>query len=236
VVPIGPLTQTGPQIISALNGNTPSPLNFTPLQCGLQGMLAACQAFMAQRGVRCVAVFVTDGNTTDAAPSGCDINLQNLLNMVAQGNAQGVQSYALGVVSSSMTFVNQVAQAGGTNTGFDVTQGIDAFIAALNSIRSHVAIETQLDCQWGIPPPTGGQTLDPSKVNLQFTPEGGTAQQIPQVTSQADCAAAGNAWYYDDPSSPTSVLVCPQTCDMLKNSTNGQIELLLGCETVVWGK
>jgi hypothetical protein len=236
VVPIGPITQTGPQIVNAMNSNTPNPLNFTPLQCGLQGMISACQAFMQQTGERCVAVFVTDGNTADPAPPGCDTNTANLLNIVSQGNAAGVTTYALGVVSGAMAFVNQVAQAGGTNTGFDVTQGSQAFLAALNSIRSSVAVQTTLDCQWIIPDSTTGQTIDPSKVNLNFTPGGGTAQQIAQVPSQSDCAAAGNGWYYDDPTNPTQVLVCPQTCDMLKASTDGQVDLLFGCDTVVWVK
>jgi hypothetical protein len=174
---------------------------------------------------------VTDGNTADPAPPGCNFDTNFLLNIVAQGNAQGVQTYALGMVPSSMTFVNQIAQAGGTNAAFDATQGTAAFVAALN-----VAIATTLDCQWNIPPPPNGQRLDPTKVNLQFTAGGATPQQIVKVPSASDCAAAGNGWYFDDPNNPTQVLVCPQTCDMLKASTDGQVDLLLGCESIVWVK
>jgi len=77
VVQIGPIAQTGPPIINAMNSNTPQALYFTPLQCGLQGMISACQAFMQQTGERCVAVFVTDGNTTDPPPlnATCDVIL-----------------------------------------------------------------------------------------------------------------------------------------------------------------
>jgi hypothetical protein len=234
VVPIGPIAQTGPQINAAMNANAPNPLNFTPLQCGLQGMIDACVAFMAQRGMQCVGVFVTDGNTQDPTYPGCDTNITNLLKIVSDGQTKKVKTFALGLVSGALQFVDQVAQAGGTNKGFDLTQGgAQAFVAALNAIRATVTTQTKLPCQWFVPPSPGGQTLDPNKVNLQFSPSpGAPPQPVGHVASQSDCAAAGGGWYYDNPNAPTKVIACPETCTLLTNSKDGQVDLIFGCKTI----
>src|SRR5207247_588700 len=130
----------------------------------------------------------------------CDTNLANLLKIVSDGYAKGVKSFALGLVSGSLTFVNQVAQAGGTNSAFDVQSGTQAFVAALDAIRAATAAQTTLPCQWLIPSTSpDGHAIDPSKINLAFVAtDGGTAEPIGHVTSEADCAAAGSGWYYDD--------------------------------------
>ena len=218
-----------------MNGNAPAPLNFTPLQCGFKGMIDACVAFTAQRQMQCVAVFVTDGNTQDPAYLGCDTNITNLLQIVSDGLAKNVKTFALGLVPGALGFVDQVAQAGGTNTGFDVTQGgTQAFVAALNAIRGTITTKTTLPCQWSIPPSPGGQTLDPFKVNLQFTQApGAPPQQINYVASESDCAAKGSGWYYDNPSAPTKAIACPQTCTLLTNSRDGQVDLVFGCKIII---
>jgi hypothetical protein len=235
LVPIGPIAQTGPQINAGMNGNAPAPLNFTPLQCGLKAMIDACVTFTAQRGMQCVAVFVTDGNTQDPAYLGCDTNITNLLAIVSDGQAKKVKTFALGLVPGALGFVNQVAQAGGTTMGFDVTQGgTQAFVAALNAIRGTITTKTTLPCQWSVPPSPGGQMLDPNKVNLHFTPAPGSPPQaVRQVGSESDCAAAGAGWYYDNPSAPTKAIACPQTCTLLSNSRDGQVDLVFGCKTIV---
>lgn len=98
------------------------------------------------------------------------------------------------------------------------------FIDALNKIRG-----AALACEYLIPTPEGG-TIDPEKVNVTFTPEGGQPEQWPKYASQAACPATGNGWYYDNDTSPTKILLCPSTCSMVKN-TKGQVDVLFGCAT-----
>lgn len=234
-VPIGPITQTGPMIDSVMSASTTTPtLIDTPLQCGLQGMIDGCLAYMQQHGEQCVAVFVTDGNTSDPTPAGatCDTNAANLLNIVSAGYAKGVKTFALSLVSDALSFVNQVAQAGGTNSAFDVQAGTSVFVAALDAIRSSVAVQTTLPCQWLIPTPADGQAFDPMMLNVQFVAtDGATPEPIGRVTSAADCAAAGGGWYYGDNANPTKVLACPQTCTVLTSAPAGVVEFVFGCYT-----
>ena len=46
------------------------------------------------------------------------------------------------------------------------------------------------------------------------------------------CTAAGG-WYYDNPASPTKIILCPATCDEVKTFNEASIEIVLGCATVV---
>jgi hypothetical protein len=87
-----------------------------------------------------------------------------------------------------------------------------------------------LPCQWKIPPTPAGQQFDPQKVNVRFTPKGGSPQDFGYV-AQADCSRASNAWYFDNPNQPTQVFVCPTTCDMLKASAGAEVDVSFGCAT-----
>jgi hypothetical protein len=238
-------------MIQAYNTGTPPQgglfggTNFTPTECALRGMINQCLQFMANSptGEQCVTVLVTDGT-----PTKCDTNQQNLITIAKEGHDRGVTTYVLGLPGSDANFLNQIANVGGTNAAIDVSGGSASFINALNNIRQAIAvttsttistptvISTPLPCQWKIPPVMGaGQVFDPTKVNVQITPAGATApQSFGYVNSAADCTrAVGDAWYYDDPTAPTQVLACPQTCNgVLKNSAGSTVEVLFGCERV----
>jgi hypothetical protein len=71
-------------------------------------------------------------------------------------------------------------------------------------------------------------------VNLQLTPPpgAGSPTQFGHLDTPADCSRASQGWYYDDAANPQQVLVCPQTCDLLKSSTGARVDILFGCETI----
>jgi hypothetical protein len=223
VVEIGPVSQTGSQLTAAMNNNQPNPLNFTPTECALIGMVSHCEDWTKKTGEQCVAILVTDGN-----PTLCTGDSNALAKIVADGKAQGVTTFVLGLPGSNASVLDPIAQAGGSSASIDVSGGPQAFIAALNSIRGQVTVGTALPCQWKIPPPPNGQAFDPQKVNVRFTPPGGAPQDFGYV-SQADCARASNAWYFDDPNQPTQVLVCDSTCAMLKASQGAEVDVSFGC-------
>jgi len=226
IVEIGPSAQNAPKLNSAMTSNQPNPLNLTPTECGLMGMISHCEDWTKKTGEQCVAVLVTDGN-----PTLCTGDVNALSMIVADGKAAGVTTFVLGLPGSNASVLDPIAQAGGTNTSIDVSGGPTAVISALNSIRTKVAVGTPLPCQWKIPAPPDGQTFDPNKVNVRYTPQNGTPQDFGYV-NQADCARASNAWYFDDPNKPTQVLVCPTTCDMLKASTGSQVDVSFGCARI----
>src|SRR5262249_14585539 len=78
----------------------------------------------------------------------------------------------------------------------------------------------ELSCTFAIPPPPDGEALDPSKVNFVYTPAGGSPMTIANVGSMAGCGAGGG-WYYDNPTAPTQIIVCPATCTTLQHDPMG---------------
>jgi hypothetical protein len=231
VVPIAPLPGNAQPMIDAMNQQAPnSPVTLTPTECGLNGMIQQCQTYMANSptGEQCVAILVTDGT-----PTQCDTNQQNLINIAAQGAANGVLVFSLGLPGADMNFLNQIAQAGGTGASLDVTLGPQAFIDALNSIRDTVTTVTQLDCTWLLPNPTNGQTVDQSKVNVEFQADGIPTMSFGQVPNAGECPNFTNGWYYDEaPGGQPSISACDDTCNMIKGSTGGRVDVILGCNTV----
>jgi len=244
LVPIAALPGNATPLINGYGTADPTNIggNNTPTECALRGMINTCLRFQSTSatGEQCVAVLITDGT-----PTRCSTDQQTLINVVQQGHDLGVTTYVLGLPGSDINFLNQVANVGGTSAAIDVTAGTQAFIAALNNIRQAVSVQTTtqvstpvvistpLPCKWGVPTPPAGQTFDPAKVNVQFTPPGGAPVRFGHVTSAAACdQATKDAWYYNDENNPTEVLACPNACNgTLKNSAGAQVELLFGCAT-----
>lgn len=103
--------------------------------------------------------------------------------------------------------------------------------AVIDSITDGVIAGAKaLPCQWTIPEPPGGKTLDPEQVNMVFTSGAGKEQPIFAVDAPADCGAEWGGWYYDDPAAPTEIQVCPTTCATMRLDAKATVDLAFGCE------
>ena len=179
-----------------------------------------------------VAVLATDGQPTQCEP----LDAGGIASIAASGNPL-ISTFVIGVVapndSQAIDVLNEVAAAGGTQTAFLVdpqTQDVGtAFLDALNEIRG-----SALACEYKVPQPEGGQTIDYAQVNVDHTPQGGSSGTVFYVGSEANCDPEQGGWYYDvDPAggTPTKILVCPSTCDVFK--TGGEVNIRVGCATVI---
>lgn len=222
-----------------------APFGFdTPMEGALRGVTQYCDRFqMENPDEQCVAVLITDG-----APSGCNEDFGQLAQIAADAFSSGVLTYAVGLLGSDFTLLNQIAMSGGgedcdpgANFACDVTANSDLLVDALNKIRDTVTtietrietvttvVETPLECEWEIPPsPTG--TFDREKVNVQLSSMSANAVTLGKVAS--DVACAQNGWRYDDPSAPTRIIACEQTCEMIRATPQAKVDILLGCQTI----
>lgn len=100
-----------------------------------------------------------------------------------------------------------------------------------NALQDAVAEGSQLPCNFALPAPPEGEQLNTDEVNVAYTPAGGTETILPRVDSASECGSA-LGWYYDDPSSPSQIVVCPAACDLF-TSGDGSVDLAFGCATVV---
>jgi hypothetical protein len=128
--------------------------------------------------------------------------------------------------------LDAIAVGGGTGpTAYLVaTGGADALTAALNVIKGTAVSRT-----YNVPK-TSGPALDFSKVNVQATIGlNGTAALVGRVDNFAACGAQ-NGWYYDQPVGggvpPTTITLCPATCDPLKSTNGSTLQILIGCKAV----
>jgi hypothetical protein len=110
---------------------------------------------------------------------------------------------------------------------------IQDFGPVFQDMATSIVQNTQLSCEYPIPPVPGGGTIDPTKVNVNYTPGGGQPQPILYVPNGASGCGMNGGWYYDDPINPTKIIICPTTCMTLQSDPNGMVEVLFGCDTQV---
>jgi hypothetical protein len=104
------------------------------------------------------------------------------------------------------------------------------FAPVFANMATAVMQHTQISCTFDVPEPSAGPIV-PSETNVDFIPApGSTPQAIYNVPSAQDCTINGG-WYFDNPSDPSTITLCPTTCDAVKQSTEGEVRIKYGCET-----
>jgi hypothetical protein len=210
----------------ALDANMPA--NNTPTVPALSGAIQYVTGYQQTHpGRQTAIVFATDGE-----PVGCMQNNNTLAGAVRVAAAAlaampPIRTYVLGV-GPALGNLNQIAAAGGTGQAYLVESGGSAdLITKLNEIR-----KSALTCDYQIPV-IPGKPLDLNLVNIETrVGANGMAQLIKRVDSPAQCGSAGG-WYFDNPSAPTKIQLCPATCDPLLATMGSQLKVLIGCRVVI---
>ena len=224
-VEIAPL----PGVASSINASlgTHSPSTSTPTSAALQGAVDHAKAWAQAHVSDAVAVILA----TDGDPTECDTSLSDIdaIAATAFGGTPKIPTFVIGV-GTDVSNLNGIAAAGGSTSAYLVDTGMNVnqqFLDAMNAIR-HAA----LGCAYTIP--MGSGPVDYSQVNVVYQPgNGGQPQTLPYVTSQANCPSSGNGWYYDNPAAPTEIILCSSTCTTIEADTMGEVDITLGCATVV---
>jgi hypothetical protein len=222
-----------------IEGHEPS--GDTPTAPALAGAIDhAKQWATAHPDHKVVVLLATDGLPTECIademndPSG----IAGVVEAATAGidGSPSIPTFVIGVFASTdadaRPNLDAIASAGGTETAFlvDTSQNVEAgFLAALDAVRG-----TRLACEFAIPAPAAGKTLDYQQVNVRFT-DAGNQETLLYWASVDDCDPATGGWYYDvDPAegTPTSIIACPVSCGAFQAATNGSVEIQLGCTTV----
>jgi Mg-chelatase subunit ChlD len=246
-VGIGRLPDHAQAIIDSLGDHAPTGLG-TPIEGALRGVTEFCKQFQTDNSdEKCVAVLVTDGKPELSL--GCSSDHNTLAGIAGAAHTAGVTTFAVGLQGADFSLLDQIAMQGGAPDcddgsayACDVSSGAGKLVDALAKIRDTVTVvethtETQtevqdmpLPCEWQIPEPPKGQNFDRDKVNVHLTAPG-TDLSFGKVASEASCKAKG--WHYDDPSAPTRIVACPQTCDLIQSTPQAEIQILLGCAAML---
>jgi hypothetical protein len=229
-IEIAPLPGVGSLITQSLS-NHGTPNTATPTPPALQGAIQHATSWAtAHPSDVTIVILATDGD-----PSECPIPTNSTASLLSQveaiaasGAAQTpkVLTFVIGVGKDTAN-LDGIAQSGGTGSAFivDTTQNVSQqFLAALDKIRG-----AALGCQYKIPVPKSGGSVNFDQVNVEFT-SGGKTEVVPQVSDKGKCPSSGDAWYYDNPTSPSQILLCTTTCGTV--SAGGELDVLTGCQTV----
>lgn len=201
-----------------------TPAGGTPTLPAIRGAIDHARDLRAQAaatdGGKVAIVLVTDGE-----PNDCFSSVLSVAAQVAAVKDQ-IPTYVIGV--GNLLGLNAIAQAGGTKQAYIVStnnpaQTTQELQKALAAIRG-----SALACDYAVPAPPVGKTLDLATVNVVYTP--GVPGAAGETLSY-DKACAGAGWRYDNPGAPTRIELCPTTCNRLRTDEEPKVEIALGCVT-----
>jgi hypothetical protein len=184
-------------------------------------------------------VLITDGvpsRTIDCQGTGGDaVDSQPIIDEAGSLAADGIRTFVIGSPGSenARDDLSAIADAGDTGgagcdlTGpdychFDMTTATnlgDALRDALGAIAGQI-----LGCEYSIPTPPSGMTIDRNAVNVVYTDGSGTEMTLNPDTTMGGCT---DGWEY----SGNDIVLCGPTCDRVQGDPNGTVELLFGCGT-----
>lgn len=208
------------QLVAAVNSVTSFP-GQTPFTAVLRGGVDYCRDYMAKfPDERCLVVMATDA---DIGPSGpglvCGTSLGTALAAAETGTDDGILTYVIGVEGSTQTYLDQLADAGGTGSAFILGGGADAaddLIEAFETIRNAFACSYAVD-----------DAVDPELVSLVWN-DGGSDPAITRVADVTQCGTApGGLGYYF--SASDQVTLCPDTCEAVKAEPDTNVALEIAC-------
>jgi Mg-chelatase subunit ChlD len=233
-VPMGRLPSVTGDFVESLEKQ--SMFGGTPMVQVLEGTYDYAKKWARENPERkLVVLLATDGipdSTCAVMSDGTSGN--SLENVIAVTSAAAttvprIPTFVIGV-GSELGTLDQIAQAGGTGKAFAVDTNHDteaAFLKALNEIRGNA-----LTCELPIPLPDRN-TADLNQVAVVFKPEDGSPQLFTRVADAAGCQSAlGAGWHFDDPASPTRIVLCEEVCQTITSKNSGHLEIAVGCMTM----
>ena len=196
---------------TAAMGNDPAHWG-TPTYPALQGSYEYLRTYLAanppRRGVLLLA---TDGLPSKLCMGDTPAEIATLIaSQVTMTPA--IETYVIGI--GKITTLDTWAMAGGTGSAAFLVDGTGVTTQAdLTKALDQIRVST-IPCDYAIPTPADG-SVDPTKVNVRVTLPAQAATDLLNVADASACATGVQTWYYDNPSAPTRVVMCPSTCDAL---------------------
>jgi hypothetical protein len=208
----------------------------TPIEAALRGITEFTAANVTS-GRTMIGILITDGDATQ-----CTEDYDAMGGIVGQHlAATGIRTFLIGMTGATLSNLETIASQGGApehsefcGSGaeschyWDVGDGDpDAFVSALEQISSVALIA----CDYVVPAPPPGQALDVDLVNVSFTSAAGVETALFRVDGPSACGEDGG-WYYDDPSAPTRIGLCPSSCSVVESADVGSsVHVSYGCAT-----
>jgi hypothetical protein len=201
----------------------------TPTRPAMEGVVEYLRGWVKDhKGHTGVVLLATDGEPSPV----CDDNgIDEVSSVIASaaGASPAIHTYVIGIGHEDK--LQDLAKAGDTGLDALIVDGTGKdtekeLLDALAKVRGQA-----LPCDFALPQ---GNGIDPLKVNVQRSAKGKDPLMLVNVGNKAGCDGADRlAWYYDDPSQPGRIVLCPRTCDDATSDTTTRIQIVVGCATVM---
>jgi hypothetical protein len=208
------------KLVDSINRHAPT--GFTPTAPALKMALAHAKAYtMSHPGRETMVALATDGIPTQCQPQ----QTTEIGQVIAAPAFKGVPSVRTFVLAAGnatyLSSLKEVSMAGGTGQPVFVSDPkttTDQIKTAFSRLT-----RTSLACSYRIPLGGEGGRVDPSLINVDIRQAGQSDRRLPLFASASGC---GDGWYYDNPTKPENIMLCPSTC---QNLFNGEIRIVAGC-------
>jgi len=135
----------------------------------------------------------------------------------------GVPATALELIEMTGGLVSNLDDAGNGS-------GQDPFSELLAKLAEAVIVGAQVSCEYTIPEAPEGETFNRDMVNVIYSNAQQAPVLFPKIPDDKSCDD-NQGWQYDDPNSPSKVILCPAACDVVQNDMNAIVDVKFGCET-----
>jgi hypothetical protein len=107
--------------------------------------------------------------------------------------------------------------------------GFDAYDVVFRRISEDVMTRVTIACDFPIPAPPAGKTLERDKVAVNYTAGNGAAdQELLQAATPADCGP--DAFYIEG---ETRIVLCPEACSIVQADPEARVDVLFTCESTI---
>jgi hypothetical protein len=195
----------------------------TPTAPALQGAIDYARIYtMMNMGARTAAVLLV----TDGIPNGCLSTIPQVADIATAGftGTPPIKTFVVGMGNTAALDQVALAGSGGAThyipTSGDVTGTLTKALGEISGMPT---------CVYGLPTKDGG-SIDAHLVNLELKIGANTPIPIGNVSSSTECLTA-DGWYFDNALMPTSMQLCPASCDAIQ-VPRSSVQVLYGCPTV----
>jgi hypothetical protein len=230
VVDFGLLPANAQALVDAMAARSPDGFS-SPMYPALGGaILASIELADSFPDDAFAVLLVTDGKPDGPGDDcgGVDPSLPESLATLAQSGANytpRVPTFVVGLPGIDLTFANLVAEAGGTTEAIVVgtTNTASKFAEALERVRG-----SAVSCRYVLPLEVANGAVGPDFVNVEVTAGDGSKTTL----SYSEGCASSEGWSFDDPMSPTEIVICSASCDAVSQDFDAKLTIVLGCPTV----
>jgi hypothetical protein len=167
---------------------------------------------------------------TDGYPQDCDDDDIASVAAVVEDARSRFPTYVIGVKNpdggpDTVSDLDDLAVSGGTESAIFIDTGDPAKTSAALAAAIARIRERSIACDARIPAAPGNSAFDPNKVNVSMNLDGQTSA----LGYDQSCEEAG--WRYDDVDAPSSIVLCPATCEVVQKNTTAKLDVEFGCDT-----